>query len=126
MEPLMRIVLALLVLTTSASTCVQIGSGPTALHGKAVLGTFTYDHRPLKDSKVELRNPDGKLLETTATDASGHYRFEMKKDGEYRVIMLNPSYEPFDIDFHFAGNVAEIFSVNFYNDYCRKVTVQQN
>jgi len=39
--------------------------------------------------------------------------------------MLNPSYEPFDI-VHSAENVAEIFSVNFYNDYCSKITVQQN
>jgi len=95
---------------------------PTTVRGTLIVGRFTYEGKPLRSSRVELRSPNGRLLATAATDKNGVYKFPVRNAGRYQVRMLNPSVEGFEVDY-LPDRKQQRFDVNYYADYCYVIKV---
>jgi hypothetical protein len=95
---------------------------PTAIRADTLAGRFTYEGKPLKRAAIQLRSPTGVLIGRSATDASGRFQFHPLRSGVYEVRMLRPSVEAFTIRFEKTSGTDETFNVNFFGDYCYRIS----
>ena len=107
-----------------AAGCWMAPAPPTKLQGTAVIGRFTYEGKPLKRSRVQIRM-NGKLLSTALTDNNGYYSFAVSEWGFYQIKMLNPSFETFAIEFIPSTSNRQILDINYYADYCYQTSVKE-
>lgn len=70
--------------SVDAERTTIVFQGPSPTTG-TVEGTVTDDGAPVAGATVELLTPTGTVLRTTATDATGFYRFSAVDPGTYRV-----------------------------------------
>ena len=119
---LLRLGIITTLLNSFALACVMLPGPPTKLQGLEILGRFTYEAKPLKGSKVQLRH-QGRLIATAVTDRNGYYAVRAPNKGIYEIRMLNPSYETFQVDVSPSKAKQQKFLVNFYADYCYKINV---
>lgn len=120
---LARLFICVLLITGSGSACIMVPSSPTHLRGNAVFGRFTYEGKPLKNASIQLRTAKGRLVGRTTADANGAFRFNVRSSGVYEVRILKPSAESFKIQFDKSTTASESFNINFFADYCYRISV---
>jgi len=119
-----KLLLSLLVSTPlPVLACWQVGGPPAQIQNNAIKARFTYDHKPLANSPVLLQHNGKKILARTRTNRDGQFAFGNLAPGDYRVTLLNPSYETFEIVLSPAAKHKTQLSVNFYADWCRDISV---
>ncbi|HKO04378.1 MAG TPA: carboxypeptidase-like regulatory domain-containing protein [Candidatus Acidoferrales bacterium] len=121
MKKLLLIILISIPLSVLA--CWQVGGPPTKVENNAIKMRLTYDHKPIANSPVLLQLNEKETLARTRTDRDGWFAFRNLAPGEYRVTLLSPSHETFQIVLSPAAEHKTQLSINFYGDWCGDISV---
>ena len=117
------LLIAPLLMPLSVLACWQLGGPPHRIQNNAIKARLTYDHKPIANSPVLLQTKAKKVLSRTHTDGDGWFAFRNLAPGEYRVTLVSPSYEPFEIALSPATEHRTQLSINFYGDWCNDVSI---
>lgn len=121
----MRLFLLCVVLISpiTALACFQTDIPTAKVQNTEIKGRFMFEGKPIVNAFVTLRNKKTRGVKSTHTDETGQFTFKDLPSGEYKVAMVGPSNESFDVIFKNAPFAKDSIVINFFDDWCISVRV---
>lgn len=102
--------------------CYQFGAETHQIQNNDIKAKLTYNNKPIANAFVVLQTKK-KVLSSTHTAENGWFAFKDVAPGEYRVTLVSPSHESFDVVMRASREHRTKLVINFYADWCNNVII---